>query len=244
MTAAGSFAAMDQDGPGRGDDLLTIDQLAAATNMTVRNIRAHQSRGLLPPPQIIGRTGWYGPLHRRRLDQIRRMQDEGLNLAAIAKVLIDGRLTDVAAGVFREEAEPVPDLVALVERLGVAEGDAERAVEVGILAVDGDELKILSTRLIAVAEQLVELGVPLHSQLDAVAAIRAAVQPVAAAFLGLADQHLLTRLAVDTQSDLGEFEATVERLHGLAAEAVLAVFDQAMTAEVERFIAELGGATG
>jgi DNA-binding transcriptional MerR regulator len=235
---------MDQDGPGRGDDLLTIDQLAAATNMTVRNIRAHQSRGLLPPPQIIGRTGWYGPLHRRRLDQIRRMQDEGLNLAAIAKVLIDGRLTDVAAGVFREEAEPVPDLVALVERLGVAEGDAERAVEVGILAVDGDELKILSTRLIAVAEQLVELGVPLHSQLDAVAAIRAAVQPVAAAFLGLADQHLLTRLAVDTQSDLGEFEATVERLHGLAAEAVLAVFDQAMTAEVERFIAELGGATG
>ena len=28
--------------------------------MTVRNIRAHQSRGLLPPPQLRGRTGYYG----------------------------------------------------------------------------------------------------------------------------------------------------------------------------------------
>ena len=28
--------------------------------MTVRNIRAHQSRALLPPPQVRGRTGYYG----------------------------------------------------------------------------------------------------------------------------------------------------------------------------------------
>ena len=29
---------------------LTIDELAHETGMTARNIRAHQSRGLLPPP--------------------------------------------------------------------------------------------------------------------------------------------------------------------------------------------------
>ena len=31
---------------------LTIDQLAQRTGMTVRNLRAHQSRGLLPPPDV------------------------------------------------------------------------------------------------------------------------------------------------------------------------------------------------
>ena len=44
-------------------DDLTIEQLAARTGMTVRNIRAHQSRGLLPPPEVRGgargRTGYY-----------------------------------------------------------------------------------------------------------------------------------------------------------------------------------------
>ena len=36
---------------------MTIDALARETGMTVRNIRAHQSRGLLPPPQVRARTG-------------------------------------------------------------------------------------------------------------------------------------------------------------------------------------------
>ena len=40
---------------------LTIEQLAHETGMTVRNIRAHQSRGLLPPPEVRSRTGYYGP---------------------------------------------------------------------------------------------------------------------------------------------------------------------------------------
>ena len=31
---------------------LTIGELAQAAGMTVRNIRNHQSRGLLPPPEV------------------------------------------------------------------------------------------------------------------------------------------------------------------------------------------------
>ncbi len=66
---------------------LTIDQLAQATGMTVRNIRAHQSRGLLPPPEVRGRTGWYGPEHIARLQMIVDMQADGFNLGAIARLL-------------------------------------------------------------------------------------------------------------------------------------------------------------
>src|SRR5919106_818854 len=55
--------------------------------MTVRNIRAHQSRGLLPPPEVRGRTGYYGPDHIARLELIRELQADGFNLESIRRLL-------------------------------------------------------------------------------------------------------------------------------------------------------------
>src|SRR3954464_5082138 len=69
------------------DDLITIDELARRSGMTVRNIRAHQSRGLLPPPTLRGRTGFYGPEHVARIDAIRELQAEGFNLEGIRRLL-------------------------------------------------------------------------------------------------------------------------------------------------------------
>src|SRR3954463_4468114 len=77
---------------------LTIDELARRTGMTVRNIRAHQSRGLLPPPEVRGRTGYYGPDHVARLELIRELQSEGFNLEAIRR-LVTG--TETSAEVLR-----------------------------------------------------------------------------------------------------------------------------------------------
>lgn len=53
---------------------LTIDQLAQRTGMTVRNLRAHQSRGLLPPPEVRARTGFYGVEHVARIELIKELQ--------------------------------------------------------------------------------------------------------------------------------------------------------------------------
>ena len=44
-----------------GDDVesdndLTIDDLARDTGLSVRNVRSHQARGLLPPPEVRGRV--------------------------------------------------------------------------------------------------------------------------------------------------------------------------------------------
>src|SRR3954453_9100758 len=69
---------------------LTIEQLAQETGMSVRNIRAHQSRGLLPPPELRARTGYYGSAHVTRLRLIQEMQTAGFNLAAIKHLLQDG----------------------------------------------------------------------------------------------------------------------------------------------------------
>src|SRR5437016_4984443 len=72
-----------------GDDegLVTIEALAARTGLTVRNIRSHVTRGLLPPPHLKGRTGYYGPEHVARLQLVTGLQQQGFNLAAIRKLI-------------------------------------------------------------------------------------------------------------------------------------------------------------
>jgi DNA-binding transcriptional MerR regulator len=71
----------------RTEDALTIDELARRVSMTARNVRAYQSRGLIPPPTLRGRTGYYGPQHVARLELIRELQAEGFNLEAIRRLL-------------------------------------------------------------------------------------------------------------------------------------------------------------
>ena len=70
-----------------GGASMTIDELAQRTGMTVRNIRAHQSRGLVPPPEVRGRTGYYGDDHVGRVELIQELQADGFNLESIRKLL-------------------------------------------------------------------------------------------------------------------------------------------------------------
>jgi DNA-binding transcriptional MerR regulator len=63
--------------------LLTIEQLAQRTGITVRNIRYYAGRGLLPPPQLRGRTGLYGPDHLARLELVSELSALGFTLSAI-----------------------------------------------------------------------------------------------------------------------------------------------------------------
>jgi DNA-binding transcriptional MerR regulator len=70
--------------------LLTIEELSARVGMSARNIRAHRSRGLLPPPVMRGRVGLYSGVHIARLQLIKTLQEFGFNLTAIAAVLEHG----------------------------------------------------------------------------------------------------------------------------------------------------------
>jgi len=62
---------------------LTIDELATATGTTSRRIRSLQTLGLLAHPELRGRTGLYGPLHRARLASILELQDRGFSLESL-----------------------------------------------------------------------------------------------------------------------------------------------------------------
>jgi DNA-binding transcriptional MerR regulator len=65
------------------DEQLTIDQLAQRTGISVRTIRFYAQRGLLPPPQLRGRTGLYGGAHVARLQLVSELSALGFTLAAI-----------------------------------------------------------------------------------------------------------------------------------------------------------------
>jgi DNA-binding transcriptional MerR regulator len=100
----------------------TIEELSAIVGMSARNIRAHQTRGLLPPPVRHGRSAYYGPVHLRRLRRITTLQKEGFNLVSIAAMLgtatVDGgadRLGAAVDGVVRDQ----PSLARCLERHGV-----------------------------------------------------------------------------------------------------------------------------
>src|SRR4051812_39736157 len=71
----------------RDENDLTIEQLAANSGMTVRNIRSHRARGLLPAPEVRERVGYYGSHHLTRLRMIQELQAEGFNLKGIERLL-------------------------------------------------------------------------------------------------------------------------------------------------------------
>lgn len=62
---ASQLAGPSGGGPTR--DALTIERLAELSAMSPRNIRAHQARGLLSPPVVRGRVGYYDTHHLARL---------------------------------------------------------------------------------------------------------------------------------------------------------------------------------
>src|SRR3954471_680547 len=134
--------------------------------MTVRNIRAHQSRGLLPPPDIEGRTGFYSDEHVARLELIAEMQADGFNLTAIKRLLENTAGSDSEVLGFKrallgwEEEEPEFITVEqLTERLRL-NGDQPdpkvlgRALKSGFLVdLGGGRFEVPSPTLFRAGEQ-------------------------------------------------------------------------------------------
>jgi DNA-binding transcriptional MerR regulator len=237
---------------------LTIDELARETGMTVRNIRAHQSRGLVPPPLLRGRTGYYGPAHVSRIELIRDMQSQGFNLEAIKRLLQDAngsseevlRFTrEVREPWEPEEPQEIP-LTELAERVG---GNADpkllrRAVDLGFLKmVDDERVLALSPRLLNAGRELAELGISPETALDVLTRMRESAENVAEAYVKLFLDEVWKPFddAGRPQERWPEIRAALERLRPLAGEALLAVFGIAMTEATDAaFGRELGRVLG
>jgi DNA-binding transcriptional MerR regulator len=229
-------------GPGDGDERLTIEQLAQATGMTVRNIRNHQSRGLLPPPDVVARTGFYGPGHVERLHLIREMQAEGFNLNAIKRLLAGG--DDQLIGFRRAVTTPLeaesPEIVGvgeLAERFGAPDPRTiAKAERLEILVPLGDgRWEVPSPSLLRAAEEAVERGIDMADALDAVERVKRHCESISRTFVRLFLEELWKpiRNAGDGERRWPEVVEAIEALKPVSSQTVLALFNQTMTAEIE-----------
>lgn len=230
------------------DTELTIDELARRAGMTVRNVRAHQSRGLLPPPQIRGRTGYYGPDHVDRLELIKDLQAEGFSLEVIKRILDSAPGTSAAEvlNFTRAVTEPFgdeePELIEqqeLVDRWGdqLTPKLAERIQKLGFVRAVGDgRYEVLSPRLQAVSEELAELGIPLETAVDTTADVKRHAQAVANAYVKLFLDHVWHPFqeSGEPADRWPEVRETLDRIRPLAVESLVAVFGLVMTQTVEK----------
>jgi DNA-binding transcriptional MerR regulator len=225
---------------------LTIEELAARTGMTVRNIRAHQSRGLLPPPEIQGRTGYYGSEHVARLELISEMQADGFNLQAIK------RLIDVSDGSgeellgfkralmapFEQETPEFIEQAELDERWGGLDLKLmAKAERLGLIRPLGaGRYEVPSPTLLRAGEELLALGVEPRTVLGLAELIVRRTESIAEAFVELFLEAVWKPFAEAGRpdEDWPRIREALERLRPLASEAVLATFQRTMTQSVER----------
>lgn len=232
---------------------LTVEQLAAQTGMTVRNIRAHQARGLLAPPEVRLRVGYYGPEHVARLELIRELQQQGFNLAAIKHLVDDGSGMPERLQRFRQAlTEPAdaeaPEMLTEAElgrRFGVSPASAPRVLEwaqrLGILVAAGEgRFEVPSPALLAVAERVVERGVSVGGALAVFEIIERHCDAVSESFVKLfIDEVWQPFLAAGLPVEWGsEIEQSIAELRPLATEALVAIFGRRMSAQIDAAFGE------
>ncbi|MFL5895407.1 MAG: MerR family transcriptional regulator [Thermoleophilaceae bacterium] len=236
-------------------DRLTIDELARRTGMTVRNIRAHQSRGLLPPPEIDGRTGYYSDDHVARLELIAEMQADGFNLAAIKRLLDNSAGADSEVLGFKRALlgweEEEPEFVTIDELTGRLKLQTEppdpklldRAVKAGFLVDLGEgRYEVPSPTLFRAAEELRDLGVPSRTLVAVLEEIERSSRSIAQSFVRLFLDQVWRPFADRGQPDeeWPEVREALERMRPQAVDAVMAVFRRTMNEATEvRFGKEL-----
>ncbi|HVF77966.1 MAG TPA: MerR family transcriptional regulator [Solirubrobacteraceae bacterium] len=233
------------------DTVLTIDELARKIGMTVRNIRAHQSRGLLPPPQLRGRTGYYGPEHIARLELIQELQTDGFNLELI-KRLLEGaggsssevlRFKHALARPFGDEEPQNVGIAELIAEWGTADPKMlMKSLSLGLLRQLPDgRFEVPSPRLAKAGRELHRLGVPLERSLEFTATVREHADRLAQIYVDLFLEMVWTPFEQAGLPDEGwpAVQDALDRLQPLASDSLLGIFGLSMRSATDRASAEV-----
>jgi len=222
---------------------MTVDELALRARTTTRNIRNYQSFGLLPPPSLVGRVGYYDEGHLGRLRLIARLQEQGFTLTGIRELVRaweQGRSLSEVLGFEQALTEPwnveepeyltAQELLELFPQAGQDVSLGLRAVELGLIEPEGERFRIPSPTMLRAGAELVAAGVPLAATQDEFAALRDDMERVAARFVELFERYVwqpFVEAGMPTER-LSEVTNALRRTRPLAATSVQAMLAQAM----------------
>ena len=230
------------------DGKMTIGELARRTGMTIRNIRAHQTRGILPPPEVHGRTGYYNQDHVARIEMTREMQAEGLNLEAIRRVVESSEgssqeMVDFARALrapFEDETPEIFDEEELATAWGVERFDEKllsSAEEMGIVRrLPEGKFEVISPRLQHAGTALIELGVSPQAAVETAEEMRRSSEKVARLFVELFVKEIWEPFdkAGRPEEDWPKMREALDRMRPLASDALLAMFQITMGESTEK----------
>ena len=232
---------------------MTIDQLAASVGMTVRNVRAYAGRGLIPPPHLVGRTGYYGPEHVSRLRLIRDLLERGYTLAAVEKVL--QRQSTATAGhaldllhtledpLGQAEAPEEMTTDALLRLAGVEEetGFLDQLVEIGLVErVDASRVRLVRPFVVRAGAKAMALGLDRASVLALLPLLGEHLHVIAQRFVDEVRTQMWKPF-VDAGLPEERWPAMLETIRTLlpvASQAVLAVFRDELNQVIEEALGE------
>jgi len=173
-----------------------MEELAKEAGITVRTLRFYRERGLLPPPRREGRIAWYDHHHLARLRTIAALLERGHTLSGIADLTAafeSGRDAGEALGLVKPSEESPVHLTpeALADHFAgeVTPENLAAALDLGYIAVEGDEIIHISRRLLEVSSALVRAGVPLAAVMAAGREVRVHADAMAELFTTLLHTH-------------------------------------------------------
>lgn len=227
------------------ENSLTIEQLAAEMGMTVRNIRSHRARGLLPAPEVRDRVGYYGPRHLARLRMIQELQADGFNLKGIERLLSENVGTAEQFLSFRRALDEFDDeqpstftREELDARFGTDNDDAlKRAVAAGALVpVEEGRFEAPFPSLLDAAEGVVAAGVPLDHALVVIGKVRSRCRSISREFVELFLEDIWKPFEEDgyPEDRWPAVRAALDQLRPLSLQALATIYRMTLSEQIEK----------
>ena len=239
------MTALPNDAP---DGLLTIDELAVAVGMTVRNTRYYASLGLMPPPIKRGRVAYYDDVHRARLELVRALQQHGFTLQAI-----EGFVRTIPAGATVEQLALQRAMLTSWTPQHPEELTRKDLEEKAGRRLSADDLRLLlvlgaverrgkayvALPHLDVGLGLLDLDVPEESLEAAGEAIRRHMEALVEELTDILRTSVLQpfREHGESPEEAERLRETLPRLRRLTLEAVVAGFQRAANAVITRSLA-------
>ncbi|KAA8886668.1 MerR family transcriptional regulator [Nocardia colli] len=246
----------------------TIDELAREAGTTVRSLRVYHERGVLPPPQVKGRTGFYGSDHLNRVRTIGRLLDRGIKLNGIRELLEawdrgddlgdilgvpEPEALDHAGAAAEFDAPSDSGAGAAVSEMVVAAtelADRYRDVPHGLARVvatgmyeplDAATYVVADQQLVRIAEQLAASGAAPAQILDEVERLRGDCDRIARRFVDVFERTAWQsfRQSGRTQADRAELADRVLAARVVPGQAAAELVNRFVAHYLNRDIAEL-----
>ncbi|HET6153082.1 MAG TPA: MerR family transcriptional regulator [Marmoricola sp.] len=232
-----------------------IDDLARASAVTVRNIRAYQERGLLHPPHREGRVAIFDDSHLSRLRIITSMLERGYTSGHITEMLTAWESGHDLADVLGLEKALVPPrledpsrtmTLAQVRELTGDKAALQRYLDVGLVEIKGAKAVVKRPELLRAFAEMRAYGMPTEALVRLHSEVSMAVDGISRALVAEGVRQVGDRFdttSVPSGAEVGELVATLTRFRELAMSTVIGTLSESMERTIEDLLADfLAGA--